>query len=141
VITTMPEAGQTLTINNYAVTFDEGRGAGAQLRGATPASTIRKPAPSRHGLRLPSGAPISIGQRADDGSRYRDLRLLAGSYIQLGEAGADGKTVVRLWYKPDVTLIWLGCRGDGRRGLPVAKLPAAAGGARPRPAQVRVAAE
>jgi cytochrome c-type biogenesis protein CcmF len=29
-------------------------------------------------------------------------------YLQLGEAGADGSRVVRLWYKPFVTLIWLG---------------------------------
>ena len=30
-------------------------------------------------------------------------------YLQLGEPQADGKSVVRLWYKPYVTLIWLGC--------------------------------
>jgi cytochrome c-type biogenesis protein CcmF len=30
-------------------------------------------------------------------------------YVQLGEPQADGKSVVRLWYKPYVTLIWLGC--------------------------------
>ena len=30
-------------------------------------------------------------------------------YLQLGEIGADGGHVVRAWYKPYVTLIWLGC--------------------------------
>jgi len=30
-------------------------------------------------------------------------------YIQLGEPQADGKSVIRVWYKPYVTLIWLGC--------------------------------
>jgi len=30
-------------------------------------------------------------------------------YLQLGEPQADGKSVVRVWYKPYVTLIWLGC--------------------------------
>jgi cytochrome c-type biogenesis protein CcmF len=30
-------------------------------------------------------------------------------YLQLGEAGTDGNHVVRAWYKPYVTLIWLGC--------------------------------
>ncbi|SFZ85858.1 cytochrome c-type biogenesis protein CcmF [Devosia enhydra] len=30
-------------------------------------------------------------------------------YIQLGEVAANGSHVVRLWYKPYVTLIWLGC--------------------------------
>ncbi|MBI4922485.1 MAG: heme lyase CcmF/NrfE family subunit [Devosia nanyangense] len=29
-------------------------------------------------------------------------------YLQLGEASADGGRVVRVWYKPYVTLIWLG---------------------------------
>jgi cytochrome c-type biogenesis protein CcmF len=29
-------------------------------------------------------------------------------YLQLGEAAADGSHVVRAWFKPYVTLIWLG---------------------------------
>ena len=29
-------------------------------------------------------------------------------YLQLGEPGDDGAHVVRIWYKPYVTLIWLG---------------------------------
>ena len=29
-------------------------------------------------------------------------------YLQLGEISADGSHVVRAWYKPYVTLIWLG---------------------------------
>ena len=29
--------------------------------------------------------------------------------MQLGESGTDGNHVVRAWYKPYVTLIWLGC--------------------------------
>src|SRR5690606_10226759 len=29
-------------------------------------------------------------------------------YLQLGEAGSDGSHVVRAWFKPYVTLIWLG---------------------------------
>jgi cytochrome c-type biogenesis protein CcmF len=29
-------------------------------------------------------------------------------YLQLGEAGETGQ-VVRVWFKPYVTLIWLGC--------------------------------
>ena len=28
--------------------------------------------------------------------------------MQLGETGADGSRVVRVWFKPYVTLIWLG---------------------------------
>jgi cytochrome c-type biogenesis protein CcmF len=29
-------------------------------------------------------------------------------YISLGDSGADGAVVVRIWWKPLVTLIWLG---------------------------------
>ncbi|HEY8595212.1 MAG TPA: heme lyase CcmF/NrfE family subunit [Devosiaceae bacterium] len=29
-------------------------------------------------------------------------------YISIGELGSDGRLVVRLWYKPFVTLIWMG---------------------------------
>jgi cytochrome c-type biogenesis protein CcmF len=29
-------------------------------------------------------------------------------YLQLGEASADGGHVVRVWFKPYVTLVWLG---------------------------------
>jgi cytochrome c-type biogenesis protein CcmF len=34
---------------------------------------------------------------------------LSQLYIQLGEPQADGKSVVRIWFKPYVTLIWIGC--------------------------------
>ena len=30
-------------------------------------------------------------------------------YLQLGELNPDGSHVVRAWYKPYITLIWLGC--------------------------------
>jgi cytochrome c-type biogenesis protein CcmF len=30
-------------------------------------------------------------------------------YLQLGELQADGRSVVRMWHKPYVTLIWFGC--------------------------------
>jgi cytochrome c-type biogenesis protein CcmF len=33
---------------------------------------------------------------------------LSQLYLQLGEPGADGSSVVRAWFKPYVTLIWLG---------------------------------
>ncbi len=38
-------------------------------------------------------------------------------YIQLGEAGSDGRHVVRLWHKPYVTLIWLGALIMAAAGL------------------------
>ena len=33
---------------------------------------------------------------------------LSQLYVSLGDTGADGATVVRIWWKPLVTLIWLG---------------------------------
>jgi len=61
-------------------------------------------------------------------------------YLQLGEPQADGKSVVRLWYKPYVTLIWLGCllmAGAGFLSLSYRRLRIGA----PRPAATRAAAE
>ena len=61
-------------------------------------------------------------------------------YVQLGEPQADGKSVVRLWYKPYVTLIWLGCvlmAGAGFLSLSYRRLRVGA----PKPASARVAAE
>jgi cytochrome c-type biogenesis protein CcmF len=61
-------------------------------------------------------------------------------YLQLGEPQADGKSVVRLWYKPYVTLIWLGCvlmAFAGFLSLSYRRLRIGA----PKPASARVAAE
>jgi len=61
-------------------------------------------------------------------------------YLQLGEPQADGKSVVRLWFKPYVTLIWLGClvmAGAGFLSLSYRRLRVGA----PRPAPARAAAE
>jgi cytochrome c-type biogenesis protein CcmF len=61
-------------------------------------------------------------------------------YLQLGEPQADGKSVVRLWFKPYVTLIWLGClimAGAGFLSLSYRRLRIGA----PQPAANRVPAE
>jgi cytochrome c-type biogenesis protein CcmF len=61
-------------------------------------------------------------------------------YLQLGEPGADGKSVVRLWYKPFITLVWLGAvlmALAGFLSLSYRRLRIGA----PRPAPQRVAAE
>jgi cytochrome c-type biogenesis protein CcmF len=61
-------------------------------------------------------------------------------YLQLGEPQADGQSVVRLWHKPYVTLIWLGCvlmAGAGFLSLTYRRLRIGA----PKPAQARVAAQ
>jgi cytochrome c-type biogenesis protein CcmF len=61
-------------------------------------------------------------------------------YLQLGEPQPDGRSVVRIWYKPYVTLIWLGCvimAAAGFLSLTYRRLRVGA----PRPASARVAAE
>jgi cytochrome c-type biogenesis protein CcmF len=138
VITTV-DTGQTLTINNYAVTFDgkdveQGPNYVAQ-RGhftiASPAEPTRTAIAERRTY-TQSGMPTTEA----DIETYGFSQL----YIQLGEPGPDGKTVVRLWYKPYVTLIWLGClvmAGAGFLSLSYRRQRVGA----PRPAQVRVAAE
>lgn len=35
-------------------------------------------------------------------------RHLSQVYVSLGDKGADGSIVVRVWWKPLVTLIWFG---------------------------------
>jgi cytochrome c-type biogenesis protein CcmF len=61
-------------------------------------------------------------------------------YLQLGEPQADGKSVVRLWYKPFVTLIWLGCLLMGAAGFLSLSYRRVRIGA-PRSATARMAAE
>ncbi|WP_421760572.1 heme lyase CcmF/NrfE family subunit [Devosia sp.] len=61
-------------------------------------------------------------------------------YLQLGEPGADGKSVVRLWYKPFITLVWLGAVLMALAGFLSLSYRRARIGA-PRPAPQRVAAE
>jgi cytochrome c-type biogenesis protein CcmF len=61
-------------------------------------------------------------------------------YLQLGEPQADGRSVVRMWYKPYITLIWLGCvimAGAGFLSLSYRRLRIGA----PQPAAARAAAE
>jgi cytochrome c-type biogenesis protein CcmF len=59
-------------------------------------------------------------------------------YLQLGEANPDGSHVVRAWFKPYVTLIWLGCvvmAGAGVLSLSDRRLRIGA----PRPAAAKTA--
>jgi cytochrome c-type biogenesis protein CcmF len=59
-------------------------------------------------------------------------------YVQLGETSSDGLQVVRVWYKPWVTLIWLGCvimAGAGLLSLSYRRLRVGA----PKPAAQRTA--
>ncbi|HQZ12762.1 MAG TPA: heme lyase CcmF/NrfE family subunit [Devosia sp.] len=60
-------------------------------------------------------------------------------YVQLGETDPSGHQVLRVWYKPWVTLVWLGCvimAGAGVLSLSYRRLRVGA----PRPAAQRTAA-
>jgi cytochrome c-type biogenesis protein CcmF len=61
-------------------------------------------------------------------------------YLQLGEQSTNGASIVRLWFKPFVTLIWLGCvvmAGAGFLSLTDRRQRVGA----PRPARARVPAQ
>jgi len=61
-------------------------------------------------------------------------------YLQLGEPQDDGRSVLRIWYKPYVTLIWWGCvvmAGAGFLSLSYRRLRIGA----PQPSRSRVPAE
>ncbi len=106
VVTTMTQ-GQSVEIAGYTVTFDgleevmgpnyqsdEGRFTITAPDGAT-----RKPLPERR-IYTASGQPTT--EAAIETYGFSQL------YLQLGEPAQGSAQVVRLWYKPFVTLIWLG---------------------------------
>ncbi len=107
VVTTMTP-GQSVEIADYRVTFESlGDVAGPNYRAQTGHFTVtaangstRQPVPERR-IYIASGQPTT--EAAIETYGFSQL------YLQLGEAstGAPGQ-VVRLWYKPFVTLIWLG---------------------------------
>ena len=106
VVTTMTE-GRSVEIAGYTVTFnglekvmgpnyqsDEGRFTITAPNGAT-----RDTVPERR-IYTASGTPTT--EAAIETYGFSQL------YLQLGEPAAGSAQVVRLWYKPFVTLIWLG---------------------------------
>jgi cytochrome c-type biogenesis protein CcmF len=105
-VTTMTP-GESIEIAGYAVRFDGlERIAGPNYvadRGtftiAAPGGATRTAHPERRGY-LASGMPTT--EAAIETYGFSQL------YLQLGEPGETGQ-VVRIWYKPYVTLIWLGC--------------------------------
>ena len=96
-----------------------------------PDGGVRKGAPERRAYTA-SGMPTTEA----DIETYGFSQL----YLQLGEPQTDGKSVVRIWYKPFVTLIWLGClvmAFAGALSLSDRRLRVGA----PKPARARVATE
>ena len=133
-VTTM-NPGQVASIAGHEVTFrgiahEEGPNftsdAGTfQVR--APGGEIRTAVPERR-VYVASGQPTTEAAILTYG--FSQL------YVQLGEPQADGQSVVRVWYKPYVTLIWLGClvmAGAGFLSLTYRRLRVGA----PKPAAAR----
>ena len=130
--------GGTVQIGAYSVTFlgtnhvegpnfisDTGR-----FTIAGPGST-REATPERRVYRA-SGMPTT--EAAIETYGFSQL------YLQLGEQSTNGASIVRLWYKPFVTLIWLGCvvmAGAGFLSLTDRRQRVGA----PRPSKIRVPAQ
>jgi len=138
VVTTMA-AGDAVSIGGYEVRF-EGveETAGANYRAETGRFAItgsdgqtRQALPERR-VYVASGTPTT--EAAIETYGFSQL------YLQLGEAAEAGGQVVRLWYKPFVTLIWLGTvimAGAGVLSLSYRRLRIGA----PRPASKSVPAQ
>ncbi len=136
-VTTMAPGG-TAQIGAYSVTFlgtnhvegpnfisDTGRFT------ITGNGSVREATPERRVYRA-SGMPTT--EAAIETYGFSQL------YLQLGEQSTNGASIVRLWYKPFVTLIWLGCvvmAGAGFLSLTDRRQRVGA----PRPARARVAAQ
>ncbi|HEX4296808.1 MAG TPA: cytochrome c-type biogenesis CcmF C-terminal domain-containing protein, partial [Devosia sp.] len=105
-ITTM-QPGTTKTIGDYTLKFDgidnlDVENYAAQQGRFTvtgPGGGTRQMTPERR-IYTASGTPTT--EAAIETYGFSQL------YLQLGEPGANGSQVVRAWYKPYVTLIWLG---------------------------------
>ena len=69
--------------------------------------TVTAPGGGDAAGRRPSGASIPRAARPTTEAAIETYGF-SQLYLQLGEQGADGSHVVRVWYKPYVTLIWLG---------------------------------
>jgi cytochrome c-type biogenesis protein CcmF len=138
-VTTM-QPGQSAEIAGYVVTFDKLEElAGPNYRSQAGSFSITGPdgktriaMPERR-IYVASGTPTT--EAAIETYGFSQL------YMQLGEAEeGNGGQVVRLWYKPFVTLIWLGAvlmSGAGLISLTYRRLRVGA----PRPAHKSVPAE
>ncbi len=102
------QPGSSKTLGGYTVTFDgvsdrQGANYVAEIGNFTltaPDGSVRTSHPERR-VYPASGTPTT--EAAIETYGFSQL------YLQLGEQSADGSHVARAWYKPFVTLIWLGC--------------------------------
>jgi cytochrome c-type biogenesis protein CcmF len=105
-VTTMRE-GETVEISGIALRFDSvSQLAGQNYAAERGTFVAQRPGwgdralhPERR-VYLASGMPTT--EAAIETYGFSQL------YLQLGEASPDGAHVVRIWYKPWITLVWLG---------------------------------
>jgi cytochrome c-type biogenesis protein CcmF len=100
--------GDKVAIRNYDVTFDRTfKRTGPNFTELAAAFTVR-----RHGEIVGMMEP-SKRNFASRGMTTTESALMARGvsqlYLSLGEINADGSVAIRLYYKPLVLLIWLGC--------------------------------
>jgi cytochrome c-type biogenesis protein CcmF len=100
--------GDKVAIRNYDVTFDRTFSrTGPNYSELAALFTVR-----RHGEIIGTMEP-SKRTFASRGSGTTESALMARGvsqlYLSLGEINADGSAAIRLYYKPLVLLIWLGC--------------------------------
>jgi cytochrome c-type biogenesis protein CcmF len=100
--------GDKVALHNYDFTFDGTReGAGPNYKEVVARFTVR-----RHGeiIGYMQPAKRTFGSRATTTTESALMaRGFSQLYLSLGELNPDGSLAVRLYYKPLVLLIWLGC--------------------------------
>ncbi|MBN9308172.1 heme lyase CcmF/NrfE family subunit [Devosia sp.] len=137
-VTTMT-AGQVATIAGHEVTFS-GIAHEEGPNYASDAGTFQVRAPGGEIRTAVAERRVYVQSRMPTTEASILTYGFSQLYLQLGEPQADGKSVVRLWFKPYVTLIWLGCllmAGAGFLSLSYRRLRIGA----PQPSASRVPAE
>jgi cytochrome c-type biogenesis protein CcmF len=130
--------GEKVAVRNYDVTFDRAfNRTGPNYTELAAAFTVR-----RHGeivgVMEPSKRNFASRQMTTTESALM-ARGVSQLYLSLGDVNSDGSVAIRLYYKPLVLLIWLGCVVmvlGGAFSLSDRRLRVGA----PKPARVRTAA-
>ena len=119
------KVGATQTVGPYQVTLDSlGDRAGPNYRETVGEMTIRKDGAVVATVE-PARRQFATRQMATTQAGIVTLNL-GQVYMAIGDPDADGAVAARLYWKPLVTLIWLGAVADGARRRAVARRPAAA---------------
>ena len=99
--------GQSLQINGYDVRFD----GLLPVTGPNYTENLANIVVSREGNESFAMTPTKRFYEARGmPTTEADIRTIGFSqlYLSLGDPGKDGKTVLRAWWKPQITLIWFG---------------------------------